>query len=176
MLKETPHNSVTLCFDLQQIQPLPQISIGEAFYARQISFYAFYITHVENKSPNFYCWTENQAGRRAKEVTSALTNFLSRQNFDEAVSTIGLFSDGCGGRNRNSIVVHALYWWLLQKSPQSVKEICMVFLFRGHSYLPADRVFGIIEKELRRHSEILTPEDYHNLYRNVGKFSILGID
>ena len=176
MLKETPQQSATFCFDLQQVQPLPKLSICEAFYARQISFYAFCITDVENKSPNFYCWTENQAGRGAQEVASALTNFLSRENFDDAVTTIRLFSDGCGGQNRNSIVVHALYWWLLQKSPQSVKEICMFFPVRGHSSLPADRMFGIIEKELRRNSEILKPEDYHNLYRNVGKVSVLGID
>ncbi|PSN33623.1 hypothetical protein C0J52_20104 [Blattella germanica] len=52
----------------------------------------------------------------------------------------------------------------------------MVFPVRGHSYLPADRAFGIMEKELRRYSEVLTPEDYHNLYRNVGKVSVLGTD
>ena len=103
-------------------------------------------------------------------MASALTNFLCTQNFDETVSTTRLFSDGCGEQNRNSIVVHALYWWLLQKSQQSVKEICMVFPVRGHSYLPADEAFGILE---RCHSEVLTPEDYHNLYRKV---SVLGTD
>ena len=140
MLKETPQHSAILCFDLKQVQPLPKLSISEAFCARHISFYAFCITHVaiENESPSFYCWTENQAGRGAQVVASALTNFLSRQNFDEAVSPIRLFSNGCGGYNQNCIVVHALYWWLLEKSPQSVK----FFPVRGHSYLPADRMFG----------------------------------
>ena len=75
MLKETPQHSAILCFDLQQVQPLPKLSISEAFYARHISFYAFCITDVENESPSFYCWTENQAGRGAQELASALQIF-----------------------------------------------------------------------------------------------------
>ncbi|CAH1115501.1 unnamed protein product [Psylliodes chrysocephalus] len=39
--RENPDNSITFCFDLQQVQPLPRTPIGNAFYAHQISLYSF---------------------------------------------------------------------------------------------------------------------------------------
>lgn len=37
-MKETVPNSISFCFDLQQIQPLPKCPIQEAFYARKLNF------------------------------------------------------------------------------------------------------------------------------------------
>ncbi|RUS71034.1 hypothetical protein EGW08_021205 [Elysia chlorotica] len=39
---------------------------------------------------------------------------------------------------------------------------------RGQSFLPADRVFGRIEKDLRQMDTILTPEDYHTFLQKHG--------
>ncbi|KAJ4442245.1 hypothetical protein ANN_12111, partial [Periplaneta americana] len=137
---------------------------------------SFVLTDIDN-FPNFYCWTENQAKRGAIAVSSALTHFLTNYNFKEKnISLLRLFSDGCAGQNRNAHVVHALYWWLLNKSPDSLKEICMTFPVRGHSFLPADRMFGILEKSLRKHAEILTAKEYHDIYGTVGVVHVLGED
>lgn len=35
--KENPPSSLTFCFDLQQVQPLPRTPISDAFYAQQVS-------------------------------------------------------------------------------------------------------------------------------------------
>lgn len=176
IMKEKLPNSLSLCFDLQQVQPLPKLAIGEAYYARKLSYYALCITDTDNKSPNFYCWTEDQAGRGSNEVASALIDALSKHGYEENTSTLRLFCDGCAGQNRNAHVVHALYWWLLKKSPDSLKEIRITFPVRGHSYLPADRLFGTVEKSLRKQSEILTPEQYHRIYQKMGNVRRLGID
>ncbi|KAJ4431978.1 hypothetical protein ANN_20587 [Periplaneta americana] len=158
-MKKDPQNSMSLCFDVQQVQPLPKLAIGEAYYARQLSYYALgtlltLITHF----PTFYCWAENQAKRGAIKVSSALSHFLTNYNFKEKknISLLRHFSDDCAGQNRNAHVVHALYWWLLNKSPDSLMEICMTFSVRGHSFLQTKRMFDILEKNLRKHSEILT--------------------
>lgn len=39
---------------------------------------------------------------------------------------------------------------------------------RGHSYLPADRVFGRVEKELRRNDRIVLPSEYCEIYKKFG--------
>ncbi|CAH1366613.1 unnamed protein product [Tenebrio molitor] len=85
----------------------------------------------------------------AQEISSALTDFLQKAAIDDNVTDIRLFADGCGGQNKNQHVVHALTYWLQKESPQFVKRITMHFPVRGHSYLPADRVFGQVEKKLR---------------------------
>ena len=49
----------------------------------------------------------------------------------------------------------------LQKIHQKVLErVEFIYLVSGHSYLPCDRTFGVIEKKLRSHGEIWTPDDY----------------
>lgn len=167
LMKENPFGSVTYVFDLQQVQPIPKLSIGEAFYARQISLYCFCVTDVASQNPVFYMWNETQAGRGAQEISSALIDFLKKSNFDETITSIRLFADGCGGQNKNQHVIHALTYWLQKESPQAIKEISLYFPVRGHSYLPADRIFGRVEKSLRKVEEILVPSDYYKIYGDV---------
>lgn len=47
LMKQKQHGSLSFAFDLQQVQPLPKLNIGEAYYARQISFYCFCVTNIE---------------------------------------------------------------------------------------------------------------------------------
>lgn len=56
-----------------------------------------------------------------------------------------------------------LMFWLFKLAPHSIEEIECIFPVRGHSYLPADRVFGRLEKELIRHERIVFPVDYVKL-------------
>ncbi|KAJ4446062.1 hypothetical protein ANN_12748 [Periplaneta americana] len=49
--------------------------------------------------------------------------------------------------------------------PFHLKERSMYFPVRGHSYLPADRVFGILEKHLRRYEKIVAPYNMLNFMK-----------
>nr|CAH7748064.1 unnamed protein product [Callosobruchus chinensis] len=63
LMKAEEPNTISYCFDLQQVQVLPKIPIQEAFYAQQLSLYFFCITKVNCQKPIFYTWMEHQAGR-----------------------------------------------------------------------------------------------------------------
>nr|CAH7757749.1 unnamed protein product [Callosobruchus chinensis] len=173
LAKETPPKSITFCFDLQQVHPLPKTLIQDVFYLRQISFYAFFCVDMDSKHPSFYTWDESQAKRGSTEVGSALLHHL-RSLDTSNIETVRLFCDGCGGQNKNSYIMHVLACWLLE-SPMSVKNIIIHFPVRGHSYLPADRAFGRVEKLLKR-KNLISPEEYNEVYSNVGKVKILGND
>lgn len=176
IMKEKPENGMSFCFDLQQVQVLPKVPISDAFYAQQLSFYVFCVTDVACKQPIFYSWLEHQAGRGATEVGSALYDFLKKTEFPESVKELTLFSDGCGGQNKNSHIVHMLMVWLHKHAPETLKSIRMIFPVRGHSYLPADRIFGRCEKLIRSHSTIKSPEKYYELYSKVGLVRKLGTE
>ncbi|KAG8334467.1 hypothetical protein J6590_089745 [Homalodisca vitripennis] len=45
-------------------------------------------------------------------------------------------------------------------------------MVRGHTFLPADRVFGRVERELKKHVTIQSKEEYLNVYRMFGTHSI----
>lgn len=175
LMKRQPVGSVTFSFDLQQVQPLPKLSIGEAFYSRQISFYSFCVTDINGEHPVFYQWAENQAARGAVEVSSALCDFLEKYSLTDE-NTIRLFCDGCGGQNKNAHVVHALALWLHKKTANNLKYIQLYFPVRGHSYLPPDRLFGRVEKKIRKYEEIVLPEEYQKIYSEVGEVRVLGSD
>jgi hypothetical protein len=49
------------------------------------------------------------------------------------------------------------------------QRVLVTFPIPGHSYLPADRVFGCIEKLLCPHAEILTPAGYHSILQQQGQ-------
>ncbi|KAG8193225.1 hypothetical protein JTE90_005572 [Oedothorax gibbosus] len=54
IIRETHENEVTLCFDMQQVQPLPRTPIQQAFYKRQLSVYNVCITDVTTTKPVFF--------------------------------------------------------------------------------------------------------------------------
>lgn len=86
-MNEKLENSAVFCIDMQQVQPLPTLAIGEAFYLRQLSLYNICVTDIQTKNPIFYTWCENLASRGSVEVGSALYDFLSHQSFPQNCST-----------------------------------------------------------------------------------------
>lgn len=47
------------------------------------------------------------------------------------------------------------------------KTIQITFPVRGHSFLPADRVFGQVEKLLRKQPTIIHKTDYIDVYKSA---------
>lgn len=67
-------------------------------------------------------------------------------------------------------------YWLVKRAPRAIRQIELVFPVPGHSYIPPDRVFGQIEKKVKRHESIIDPEDYYKIYRDHGKVLLLGTE
>lgn len=167
---------IKICFDMQQNQPLPKLSISDVYYMRQIWLYNLMImVHASDGSQNkedmfAYTWTENLSGKGSAEVASALLHFL--ENLEEKYTnpdfngvkphTLKLFSDSCSGQNKNSTVMIVLLYFV-QKST-IFDKILHIFPIRGHSYMPPDRVFGRIEKDLRKQEKIVSPEEYYTTF------------
>lgn len=153
---------------------MPKTPIQEAFYKRQFSFYCLCIVDAEAKKPVFYIWTEELASRRANEVSSALFHFLKSISIECAeIKRIRLFCDGCREQNRNNPLIHTLMYYL-GTAKNSTEDIVVTFPVRGHSFLPADRVFGGVEKQLRKKPSIATKEEYYDVYKSVGEVRKLG--
>ena len=109
-------STLLLSFDLMQNQALPKSPIGEAYYARQLWLYVLGI--IEHKPSgergipgeqsqedvNFYTWGEQEMGRGANQVASALKHFLdTRLPQSPHVTKVVLFSDSCVGKTRTAL-------------------------------------------------------------------------
>lgn len=182
ILNTTGDKTITICFDCQQNQPLPKLSIGEIFYSRQVWLYNFTILQLCDKKATdvvLYTWLETDAGRGANEIVSALKDYLV--TLEEKLSdknksdyTLRLFSDSCSSQNKNSIMMTMLFSYI-EKS-KVFNEVHHYFPIRGHSYMPPDRIFGNIEKDLRKCQIITLPSEYYDILRKYGLVKVWGED
>lgn len=65
---------------------------------------------------------------------------------------------------------------LVKDLPRNIKRITVFFPVTGHSFLPADRIFGRLEKKFRRMECITSPFDYINAFNEVATVFQLGKD
>lgn len=155
-----------LTFDLQKTLPLPRLPTGILFYKRQIWLYNLGIHAGSNNRGFFNLWTENEAGRGAQEVGSYLMKHISKK-ITNSVKELILWSDSCGGQNRN-IKLTLMMQSALQSHP-SLEKIFIRFLISGHSFLPNDADFSNIECSLKHRQRLYVPEDYVKVMKECRK-------
>ena len=100
-----------------------------------------------------YCWPETVAGRGSDEVVSCLRNHID--SLPSEVAPLYPYSDGCGGQNKNSNVMHFLFTLVHIGRLQHIRHY---FPVRGHSFLPNDRDFGCTEMKKKKVERVYVPE------------------
>lgn len=179
LLKTDEPGVIILSYDCQKNLPLPKLPDQSTYYSRQLYLYNFTIVEGSSKSKltadNVYAniWTENEYAKNANTIASAVYHHLNQMNLIN-FHTIRLIADGCGSQNKNSIFIAMCCKWLLEHP--GIKNIELVFPVTGHSYLPADRVFGNSEKQFRRLDTITSPIQYENIISNQAKIIRVGTD
>ena len=68
-----------------------------------------------------------------------------------------IYMDNCAGQNKNIYNILTLMRMIHKKE---LDEITLEFLIPGHSYLPCDAFFGVIETKIRLQKFISCPEHY----------------
>ena len=162
MAKEND-NIACVSFDFEQNLPLPHIPTNDIFYLRQLWLYVFGIHECGKNLGSMYAWPESVASRGANEVVSCLDHYFKSL---EGINTLMLFSDSCGGQNKNSIVMHFLFS-LIQLG--RFRHIQHFFPVRGHSFLPSDRDFAKTEGKKRKVERIYIPEQWYDVIHSAKK-------
>lgn len=155
-----------LTFDLEKTLPLPRIPTNIVFYKRQLWVYNLGIHSGKLNRGFCYVWCENEAGRGAQEVGSCLLKHIETQLAPE-VQHLTLWSDSCGGQNRN-IKMILLLKHILHRSTQ-LSDITLKFLCSGHSFLPNDADFSDIESALKHQQRLYLPTEYMNIMKTCRK-------
>lgn len=177
-LREDQEDLLIISYDCQKNLPLPKIPDQSTYYSRQIYFYNFTVVKGHSKckltreNVTSYCWMENQFSKGANTIASCLYDVLVSSDFSNYKS-LRLVSDGCSGQNKNSILITMCHYWLANNAPPHINEIEIVFPVTGHSFIPPDKVFAYIEKEIRGHETILTFQELTNIvsaHSTVKKF------
>lgn len=180
-LKDRDEETLILSFDCQKNLPLPKIPDQSTYYSRQFYFQNFTIVKGHSKSPlnssnvTSYCWTENEFSKDSNLISSCVFDCLRSIDMSP-YKRIRLVSDGCGGQNKNSTLVAMCHAWLGCFAPTNIEEMQLIFPITGHSFLPADRVFGIIERKLKKTEEIVKPDAIIDIISEHSSVKRVGTD
>lgn len=110
-----------------------------------------------------FMWSEEVAGRGADDIISCLKQYITTSVPDNVRHLI-VYSDSCFGQNKNLSVV-SFWMYLTQSGRFDVVE--HKYLVPGHTYLPCDRDFGLIEKKKRQVPFIYVPDHWMELVKKT---------
>ncbi|OXA62346.1 hypothetical protein Fcan01_00831 [Folsomia candida] len=107
-----------------------------------------------------------EGSRGACEIANCIKKYCT-ENFPPLnqgqVRHLIVFSDRCGGQNNNFETL-CMYRWLISK--QIFSSVNQKFLVSGHSFLPCDRQFAILENA-RKKTTLIEFSDIENMIRNA---------
>ena len=116
---------------------------------------------------HLYSWMEYENCKNSNMIASALNHcfrhVLNQKMFRS--KTLRLFSDSCYGQNKNMNVLSMLFCFANENKRLQIEY---TFPVRGHSFLPADRVFGRIQQTLKKQETILLPSAYEHFLKQHG--------
>jgi len=157
--------SVYITFDMEKTLPLPKLSVGEAFYLRQLWLYntGIHLVHKKRQHAYFQIWTEDQGHRGVNEIGSSLLTFFDVAKVGGPDQKLIAWSDSCSGQNKNFGIISFWQYLILTKRFKSVEH---KFPEPGHTYLDSDRDFGKVETAVKRREHIYTVDEYQEIMAN----------
>ncbi|XP_041474507.1 uncharacterized protein LOC121423251 isoform X2 [Lytechinus variegatus] len=144
-------------FDLQQVLSCPAASASVLYYKRKLSSYNFTVYDQYDHEGKCFIWNELNGKRGSCEIGTCLLKHLSE--LPERVQHVTLFSDCCGGQNRNKFIAATLLYAVRTTS------ICVIeqkFLESGHTHMEVDSMHSAIE-QVKRKVPIYHPDQWATL-------------
>lgn len=146
--------------DLQKTLETPLLNVSVAYYKRSLWTYNFCIYNESEKKGFMYIWHEANASRGADEISSCVKIHIEKY-VSEKTKKIIIFSDACGGQNKN--IKTTLMLKKILCGNKTVEEIQQHFFLSGHSRNACDRAFALIERQRKITEDIFVPDHWYNL-------------
>jgi len=164
-----------LSFDFQQNMPLPHIPCGDVFYKRQLWCSNFCVYSAKTRFAHFFMYDESSVKKGQNEVISFL-HYYFRNILDKNIKTLYLFADNCSSQNKNNALLQYIYS-IVQTNTFGFKTVVQRYPEPGHSFLPCDRCFGLIEQKKRKIERVFIPETYKNMVQETcaDKFHVIDV-
>lgn len=151
--QEPNSDTLVLCMDLEKVLFVPTLTHSQMYYSRQLSVYNLCL-HVGDTKKSYMCvWHEGIASRGANEIISSFVKVVTSRITTK--KKIEMWCDNCAGQNKNKMLVFAMFYLVASGWFESIE--CR-FLVSGHSFMPCDQDFAMIEKRKKRVAAMVPTE------------------
>ncbi|CAG7815618.1 unnamed protein product [Allacma fusca] len=151
-LAKASNDVVTLCIDMQQVMMSPKISASDSFYRTKFSSYNVAVSNPADDISHMFFWDEVDGRRGQIEISTIIHKYIT-ENFTllepGQSRTLNFWSDRCVAQNNNYQNVALLKYLTLIGY---FTEVNQKFLVTGHSFLPCDRHFAVVERYAKYNS------------------------
>lgn len=172
--------NIVLCVDLQQVLFCPTLTHGNIFYQRQLSCYNLAIHNQGSNKAMMFFWDETIAKRGSAEIVSCILKYVvlhfSILKTGET-RKLTIWSDRCVGQNNNWRMIALMQHLVVNRYFTTMEQ---KFMTTGHSFLPCDRDFAMIEKA-KKGKMVYIPKQWVEVIANAktsNRFTVylMGID
>ncbi|KAJ4425551.1 hypothetical protein ANN_27746, partial [Periplaneta americana] len=122
---------------------------------------------LNSSTVNSHMWNETKYPKSSNEIAAAVYFTLNSTEIPTNVNTNRILADGCGGQNRNTTRIGMFLKWL-SGAPKNITEVELLFAIAGHIFIPPNRVFGNVEKQLKKTVTIIQPQGYIEVFKRFG--------
>lgn len=147
-------------------------NVGDEYYLRQLWMHNFGIHNLTDNTATMYLYTENYALKWPNVVISALSDFIDT-NKKPTQTKLEIYCDNCYGQKKNKYV----FAFLDNLCALGKFETASIYFpIPGHSMMPIDRDFALIERKRIKCEKIYTPVSYIEMIincKNTNKFNIV---
>lgn len=154
--KAKDHHKVVKCatFDLQQVIYLPKSNESALFYKRRLSNFNLTFYDVVSKDCHCFTWHEGVSKRGSSEISTAVYKALKLYD-DEGAEEVHLYSDGCVGQNKNSIMPAMMLYAVANSN--NLQEISLRYFESFHGQNEGDSVHSAIATVMKRSGDLFVP-------------------
>ncbi|KAF0706908.1 Uncharacterized protein FWK35_00037669 [Aphis craccivora] len=158
-------NFLCSCFDLQKVLSSPSGQNMNLYYSRKFSSYNCTIYESGTQNAFAYLWGEINGKRGCNEIVTCIHKYLIDIDIKKIYEYVALYCDSCTGQNKNRAML-AMISKSLKSQFTYIKEIKIVFLLPGHTYMPVDSVHASIERFVRDKT-VWASSEWATLIRNA---------
>ncbi|XP_076453198.1 uncharacterized protein LOC143288506 [Babylonia areolata] len=161
--KEAVQDEAVLCasFDLQQVIYLPISKEGALFYKRRLAVYNLTFYNIGDKNCHCFTWDEATSKRGSCEISTGVFEALKFYDV-KGVRKAYLFSDGCAGQNKNSIMP-AMMLYTVSKST-NLQEISLRFFESYHGQNEGDSAHSAINQAVSSAGDLFQPSQLTTVF------------
>lgn len=149
-------------FDLQQVIYVPISKENAIYYKSRLSTFNLTFYNIANRDCFSFPWHECLSKRGSSEIATCIFRALEYYS-KKGTTLVSLYSDGCYGQNKNSIVAAMLLY--VVNNFDVFKRLSLRFFESNHGQSEGDSAHSAIHTAIATAGDIFEPSQLHPIIK-----------